>query len=157
MTYIIHVKWGGLHGDIALQRTTGELLYVLKGPASRYSWKFAVLDAKGEEAFHIRNSGFFGTAYRIQRAGHSVGQAGSNWCWSRGRIELTERPAVHCKYGWGIRQTLAFMDGPKNVASITILGGIGARAALLIDDAVFDEPRFLIGCALVFRDWTSRG
>ncbi|GAH85267.1 unnamed protein product, partial [marine sediment metagenome] len=46
MEYTVCLKWGGMHGDISLQRASGELLYVLRGVAFG-SRQFAVVDANG--------------------------------------------------------------------------------------------------------------
>ena len=158
MVYVVCLKWGGCHGDISLERASGEFVYGLKRGPLGYSREFAVVDAEGNEDFRVNKAPkLLGSTYRIQSDGRTVGTAGSNWCWSRGYMELTGLLPVCCKYGWGMKTTLALMAGTENVASIALQSGFGVRGHLLIDDTVFDEPRFLVGCAMIFHDWTSRG
>lgn len=157
MDYTVAFNWGGLHGDIGLQRETGELLYLLK--ASDWPQRhFAVLDAGGTEVSHIRiTSPLLGRAYLIQSDGSTVGRTRTNWCWSRGYIEVADLPAASCRYGWGIKPILIFVAAGKPVASATLHRGVGVRWLLCVEDAAFDLPRFLVGCALILRDWSSRG
>ena len=156
MEYTICLKWGGLHGHIVLQ-AGGEVLYVLRSSVLR-SRPFPVVDADGGEVLRVcKASRLLGTNYLIRSEGHTVAEAGSNRLWSHGIVKVAGKPALRCKYGWGWKSTLILGDGTKSVASITLDRGIGVKGVLLLEDATFDEPPFLVACALVFRDWTSRG
>jgi len=158
MEYILSLKWGGIHGDVALQRASGELAYILKGSSLQYHRKCSVVNARGEETFRVsRPVRWFGSAYMIHAGESTLGKAGSNWCRSHGRIDIAGLPVVTCKYGHGFRRSLVLMAGPKEVANMTSQSGLGVQAFLHIKDPAFDDPRFLIACALLFRDWTSRG
>lgn len=157
MEYIICLKWGGLHGHIALQQAGGEVLYVLRSSVLR-SRPFPVVDANGGEVLRVRKaSRLLGTNYLIRSAGQTVAEAGSNWLWSHGIVKVAGKPAMRCKYGWGMKSTLILEDGTKSVARIRLERGIGIKAVLFLDDATFDESPFLVACAPIFRDWTSRG
>ncbi len=157
MEYIICLKWGGLHGHIALQQTDGEVLYVLQSSGLR-SRCFPVVDANGAEVFGVyKGFRLLGSTYLIRSTGQTVAKAGSNWLWSHGNVNLAGLPSLRCKYGWGMSSTLSLQDGMKRIARISSQRGVGVRGSLLLDDARFDEPRFLVACALIFRDWTSRG
>jgi hypothetical protein len=157
MEYIISLKWGGLHGHVVLQQTGGEVVYVLRSSVLR-SRPFPVVDAHGQEVFRVcKGRGLLGSTYQIQSDGQTIAIAGSNWLWSQGSIKVAERPVIRCKYGWGMRSTLLFREGTRRIAGINLKPGLGVRGVLIVEDPAFNEPSFLIGYALVFRDWTSRG
>ena len=102
MEYVACLKWGGIHGDMVLQRANGNLLYIVKGAPLGYHRECAVVDAKGKEVFRVyRPPRLFGNTYHIGIGGRTVGKVCSNWCGSRGHIDIAELPAVCCKYGWG--------------------------------------------------------
>lgn len=156
MEYAICLKWGGLHGHVALQQDEGELLYVLQSSGLR-SRRFPVVDARGHEVFRIRRYGLLGSIYKILSNRQTVAIAGSNWLWSHGSAKIPERPMVRCKYGWGIGSTLTFKAGTTNVANVQLQPGVGVRGLVAMEDSTFNTPPFLIATALIFRDWTSRG
>ena len=157
MAYVICLKWGGLHGHVAVQQTGGEVLYVLQSSVLR-SRRFPVVDANEQELFRVcKGLCLLGSTYKISGAGHIAAVAGSNWLRSRGRVEVAERPVLRCRYGWGFKTTLAIQDGTKNIARIRLQGGPGVKGLLELEDPTFDVPEFLVACALIFRDWTSRG
>ena len=156
MDYAICLKWGGLHGHVALLRSNGEVLYVLQSSGLR-SACFTVVDAQGREVFRVRRRGVLASTYTIARAGKTVAVAGSNWLRSRGIINVADRPAIRCRYGWGIKSVLVLRNGTNSIGRISLMPRVGVKGMLTLEAPTFNEDSFIVACALLFRDWASRG
>ena len=51
---------------------------------------------------------------------------------------------------------LVLQDGTRKIAAIRLQPGVGPRGIMTLEDDTFDNPAFLVSCALIFRDWISR-
>lgn len=156
MGFFIALKWGGFHGHVVVRQPDGKVLYVLQAWWPRLL-PFSVVDASGSEVLRVhRKLRFPGTAYQIRSDGQTVAEAGTNWSWSQGWVRLPDHSELRCRYGWGIKKTLEFENTGITDARISLQNKMVVEGLLELEDPSLNTPPFLIACALVFRDWTSR-
>ena len=157
--YTIRLGWGGFHPDIVLLKETGDLAYVMQG-----RWligrrqEYRVKAASGEEIATVRRDAWIGNVvYLIKRWGETVGRVGTKGLRSRGFIEVANLAPVRWEYELGPKKSVALSAPDGEIGRITPSQGSGVRGTVEIDSQEFDAPEFLVACALVFSNWTSRG
>ncbi len=149
---------GVLPPRVVVAGVDGGTLYTLKwGPRHRQP-ECVVANPSGKWAFEItKGRPPLAQRYTIARSGMVFGRAGSNWRRSRGFVHVAPLPRVDCAYGWGFKTSMSIEADSGRVGRFELLGGLPLRARLTIDREDFDTPAFVVACALIFREWTSRG
>ena len=153
MRYVILHKWCGIHPDILILTEAGDLLYRLKG-----TWfpLYRVLQDGREILTVRRKTWWLNPKYVVLREQQEVAMAGTRGIFSRGFIYASGLPPVECKYGWGLKGCMPLSTETDEIGRMESLSGWTVKVLLTLDSEQFDSLEFIVGCALVFRDWTSR-
>jgi len=158
MQYVIQKKWYGIHADILIFTEAGDLLSRLQGrglPLGRRPYRIL---QNGREIMTVRRrTPWLNPKYVVLRGQQEVARAGTRGLIPRGFIHAPGLPLVECEYGWGLNWRMPLSTARAEIGRMELLSGWGVKVLLTLESKRFDTLEFLVGCALVFRDWTSRG